>query len=186
MALVIQNLYKSFDGFMALDRINLTIEEGEFVCLLGPSGCGKTTLLRIIAGLLGSDGGKISLDGQNLVEVPAKARGFGIVFQSYSLFPHLTIAQNIGYGLKIRGVAEREIQQRVEELLAMVHLADLGQRYPNQLSGGQQQRVAIAGPWPSILRYCCSTSRCRHWMRESAPICAASCVKYSSNWAFPP
>lgn len=144
MALVIQNLYKSFDGFMALDRINLTIEEGEFVCLLGPSGCGKTTLLRIIAGLLGSDGGKISLDGQNLVEVPAKARGFGIVFQSYSLFPHLTIAQNIGYGLKIRGVAEREIQQRVEELLAMVHLADLGQRYPNQLSGGQQQRVAIA------------------------------------------
>jgi len=129
---------------MALDRINLTIEEGEFVCLLGPSGCGKTTLLRIIAGLLGSDGGKISLDDQNLVNVPAKARGFGIVFQSYSLFPHITVAQNIGYGLKIRGVAEREIQQRVEELLAMVHLTDLGQRHPNQLSGGQQQRVAIA------------------------------------------
>ncbi len=90
MALVIQNLHKSFDGYVALDRINLSIENAEFVCLLGPSGCGKTTLLRIIAGLLSCDGGKITLDDRDLVNVPARERGFGIVFQSYSLFPHMT------------------------------------------------------------------------------------------------
>ncbi|PPC74246.1 ABC transporter ATP-binding protein [Pokkaliibacter plantistimulans] len=144
MALVIQNLHKNFGGFVALDRINLTIDDGEFVCLLGPSGCGKTTLLRIIAGLLTADAGKISLDGNNLIDVPAKSRGFGIVFQSYSLFPHMTIADNIGYGLKIRGVSKSDMQQRVKQLLDMVHLSSLGDRYPNQLSGGQQQRVAIA------------------------------------------
>lgn len=144
MSLVIENLHKSFGGYVALERINLAIEQGEFVCLLGPSGCGKTTLLRMIAGLLQSDGGKIKLDGKDLVNVPAKERGFGIVFQSYSLFPHMTIAENIGYGLKIRRVAKDEIKQRVTELLETVHLAEFGSRYPNQLSGGQQQRVAIA------------------------------------------
>ncbi|MCW2486390.1 ABC transporter ATP-binding protein [Candidatus Symbiopectobacterium sp. NZEC127] len=144
MALVIQNLYKSFDGHVALDRINLSIENAEFVCLLGPSGCGKTTLLRIIAGLLSSDGGKITLDGRDLINVPARDRGFGIVFQSYSLFPHMTIAQNIGYGLKIRHTPEAEIRDRVNSLLETVRLGGFGDRYPNQLSGGQQQRVAIA------------------------------------------
>ncbi|KAA8998080.1 ABC transporter ATP-binding protein [Affinibrenneria salicis] len=144
MALVIQDLYKSFDGYVALDRINLTIDSAEFVCLLGPSGCGKTTLLRIIAGLLSSDGGKIALDDRDLVHVPARERGFGIVFQSYSLFPHLTIAQNIGYGLKIRRVPSAEIAQRVSQLLETVSLAGMEDRYPSQLSGGQQQRVAIA------------------------------------------
>ncbi|PWC16263.1 ABC transporter ATP-binding protein [Brenneria roseae subsp. roseae] len=144
MALVIQNLYKSFDGYVALDRINLSIGNAEFVCLLGPSGCGKTTLLRIIAGLLSSDGGKISLDGRDLVNVPARDRGFGIVFQSYSLFPHMTIAQNIGYGLKIRRTPDAEVQDRVNSLLDTVRLSGFGDRYPTQLSGGQQQRVAIA------------------------------------------
>ncbi|WP_437609280.1 ABC transporter ATP-binding protein [Erwinia sp. V71] len=144
MALVIQDLHKSFDGHVALDRINLSIGNAEFVCLLGPSGCGKTTLLRIIAGLLGSDGGKISLDGRDLVNVPARDRGFGIVFQSYSLFPHMTIAQNIGYGLKIRRTPDDEIAERVNSLLDVVRLNGFGERYPNQLSGGQQQRVAIA------------------------------------------
>ena len=144
MALVIQNLHKSFEGYVALDRINLSIERGEFVCLLGPSGCGKTTLLRIIAGLLGSDGGRITLDDQDLVDVPARNRGFGIVFQSYSLFPHMTIAENIGYGLKIRRTADGDIQARVSDLLETVRLNGFADRYPNQLSGGQQQRVAIA------------------------------------------
>ncbi|MEH0873738.1 ABC transporter ATP-binding protein [Pectobacterium cacticida] len=144
MALVIHNLYKSFDGYVALDRINLAIENAEFVCLLGPSGCGKTTLLRIIAGLLSCDGGKITLDDRDLVNVPAKERGFGIVFQSYSLFPHMTIAQNIGYGLKIRRVPAEEIAARVSDLLDTVRLSGFGDRYPTQLSGGQQQRVAIA------------------------------------------
>lgn len=144
MALVIENLYKTFDGYVALDRINLSVDKAEFVCLLGPSGCGKTTLLRIIAGLLGADGGKISLDGRDLVNVPARDRGFGIVFQSYSLFPHMTIAQNIGYGLKIRNTPTAEIESRVSDLLETVKLTGFAHRYPAQLSGGQQQRVAIA------------------------------------------
>ncbi|QPI44631.1 MULTISPECIES: ABC transporter ATP-binding protein [Pectobacterium] len=144
MALVIQNLYKSFEGYVALDRINLSIENAEFVCLLGPSGCGKTTLLRIIAGLLSCDGGKITLDNRDLVNVPARERGFGIVFQSYSLFPHMTIAQNIGYGLKIRQTPAEEVAARVSDLLDTVRLSGFGDRYPAQLSGGQQQRVAIA------------------------------------------
>ena len=144
MALVIDNLYKTFDGYVALDRINLTVDKAEFVCLLGPSGCGKTTLLRIIAGLLGADGGKISLDGRDLVNIPARDRGFGIVFQSYSLFPHMTIAQNIGYGLKIRNTPAADMAARVNDLLEMVKLGGFGHRYPAQLSGGQQQRVAIA------------------------------------------
>ena len=144
MALVIENLYKTFDGYVALDRINLSVDKAEFVCLLGPSSCGKTTLLRIIAGLLGADGGKISLDGRDLVNVPARDRGFGIVFQSYSLFPHMTIAQNIGYGLKIRNTPTAEIEARVSDLLETVKLTGFAHRYPAQLSGGQQQRVAIA------------------------------------------
>ncbi|MVT05959.1 ABC transporter ATP-binding protein [Enterobacter sp. 10-1] len=144
MALVIENLYKTFDGYVALDRINLSVDKAEFVCLLGPSGCGKTTLLRIIAGLLGADGGKISLDGRDLVNVPARDRGFGIVFQSYSLFPHMTVAQNIGYGLNIRNTPAAEIEARVSDLLETVKLAGFAHRYPAQLSGGQQQRVAIA------------------------------------------
>lgn len=157
MALVIENLYKTFDGYVALDRINLSVDKAEFVCLLGPSGCGKTTLLRIIAGLLGADGGKISLDGRDLVNVPARDRGFGIVFQSYSLFPHMTIAQNIGYGLKIRNTPTAEIEARVSDLLETVKLAGFGHRYPAQLSGGTAaaggDRPCAGGqPLPAVAR----------------------------------
>lgn len=144
MSLEIRNLHKSFAGHAALERIDLTLGGAEFVCLLGPSGCGKTTLLRIIAGLLAADRGDIRLNGRDLAAVPTRERGFGIVFQSYSLFPHMTVAQNVGYGLSIRGVAPARIAERVAGLLATVKLADFGERYPGQLSGGQQQRVAIA------------------------------------------
>ncbi|URI07473.1 ABC transporter ATP-binding protein [Aquincola tertiaricarbonis] len=144
MALQIRNLHKSFDGQVALERIDLDVGSSEFVCLLGPSGCGKTTLLRIIAGLMAADGGSISLQGRDLAGLPARDRGFGIVFQSYSLFPHMTVADNVGYGLRIRGQGGTAITQRVNELLAMVKLQAFGQRYPGELSGGQQQRVAIA------------------------------------------
>ena len=102
MSLQITDLHKSFEGQVALERITLTVGSAEFVCLLGPSGCGKTTLLRIVAGLLPADGGAITLGGRNLATLPARERGFGIVFQSYSLFPHMTVAQNVGYGLAIR------------------------------------------------------------------------------------
>jgi iron(III) transport system ATP-binding protein len=144
MHLQIRNLYKTFDEFVALDRINLDVGAHDFICLLGPSGCGKTTLLRIIAGLLPFDGGSLMLGDLDLSAMPARERGFGIVFQSYSLFPNMTVAENVAYGLKIRKEAADAIQPRVEALLDMVKLPHLADRYPHQLSGGQQQRVAIA------------------------------------------
>ena len=144
MSLKIESLDKQFAGVAALDNIELQVGATEFVCLLGPSGCGKTTLLRIIAGLLSADSGRILLGEQDLATWPARERGFGIVFQSYSLFPHMTVAQNVGYGLTIRRTPATEVQQRVTQLLQTVKLAGFEQRYPAQLSGGQQQRVAIA------------------------------------------
>jgi iron(III) transport system ATP-binding protein len=144
MALQIRNIHKSFNGQVALERIDLDVGGAEFVCLLGPSGCGKTTLLRIIAGLMAADGGSITLGGKDLASVPARERGFGIVFQSYSLFPHMTVAQNVAYGLRIRGAGGPAADKRVAELLDRVKLSAFAQRYPGELSGGQQQRVAIA------------------------------------------
>ncbi|MGZ5905223.1 MAG: ABC transporter ATP-binding protein [Reyranella sp.] len=144
MTLDLDNLSKTFDGVIALDGISLTVQEHEFVCLLGPSGCGKTTLLRIIAGLMRADGGRLTFGGRDLGAVPARERGFGIVFQSYSLFPNMTVAQNIGYGLRIRKVDRGTIAARVDALLGLIKLPELGERFPHQLSGGQQQRVALA------------------------------------------
>ena len=144
MNLSIENLYKTFSGFVALDRINIEVGEHEFVCLLGPSGCGKTTLLRIIAGLLDFDGGKMLLGSKDLEQTPARDRGFGLVFQSYSLFPNMTVAENVGYGLKVKKINRDKIKDRVTELLDLVRLPTLADRFPHQLSGGQQQRVAIA------------------------------------------
>jgi iron(III) transport system ATP-binding protein len=120
------------------------VQEHEFVCLLGPSGCGKTTLLRIIAGLMTADAGRLTFGGRDLGAVPARERGFGIVFQSYSLFPNMTVAENIGYGLRIRKVDREKIAARVDALLGLIKLPELGERFPHQLSGGQQQRVALA------------------------------------------
>ena len=142
--LQIRHVRKTFGATVALDDVSFEVGEREFVCLLGPSGCGKTTLLRLIAGLASADSGHLVLDGQDLMHVPARERGFGIVFQSYSLFPSMTVAQNVGYGLKIRGVQDAEVHQRVGELLEMVRLSSQADRLPWQLSGGQQQRVAFA------------------------------------------
>ncbi|MBD3677870.1 MAG: ABC transporter ATP-binding protein [Rhodobacteraceae bacterium] len=144
MYLTVCDATKTYGNFTALDRVSIEIEKGEFVCLLGPSGCGKTTLLRLIAGLTDLDGGEISLEGSPLSDLPARKRGFGIVFQSYSLFPNMTIAENIGYGLKIRGAPNEEINARVTDLLALVKLPHLADNFPGQLSGGQQQRIALA------------------------------------------
>ncbi len=144
MSLRIESLHKSFGGVAALENIELQVGTSEFVCLLGPSGCGKTTLLRIIAGLLNADSGRILLNARDLATLPARERGFGIVFQSYSLFPHMTVAQNVGYGLTIRRTPADQVFKRSSQLLETVKLAGFEQRYPAQLSGGQQQRVAIA------------------------------------------
>ena len=140
----IRGLGKSFGGFTALRDIDLDIAGGEFVCFLGPSGCGKTTLLRAIAGLDPQDAGTITMAGRDVSQAPPAARDFGIVFQSYALFPNLTVAQNVGYGLVNRRAAKAEIVARVQELLTLVGLPQQGPKYPVQLSGGQQQRVALA------------------------------------------
>jgi len=142
--LEVRNLHKRFGDFTALGDISLDIGEGEFVCFLGPSGCGKTTLLRAIAGLDPQTSGTIRQKGHDVSALPPAQRDFGIVFQSYALFPNLTVVDNVGYGLVSRRQKRAEITRRVGELLTMVGLPDAGPKYPAQLSGGQQQRVALA------------------------------------------
>jgi len=140
----IQRLSKTFGAFTALDDISLEIAEGEFVCFLGPSGCGKTTLLRAIAGLDIQTTGRIEQSGRDISALPPSKRDFGIVFQSYALFPNLTAARNVAYGLENARARRAEVARRVRELLDMVGLGEQGGKYPAQLSGGQQQRVALA------------------------------------------
>ncbi len=142
--LSIQNLHKSYGGTSIFSDINAEIEQGEFVTLLGPSGCGKSTLLRCIAGLTEVNGGKILLAGEDLVPLAPQKRGIGMVFQSYALFPNMTAAQNVAFGLRMQKIGKDESAGRVQEALAMVELGDYADRYPHQLSGGQCQRVALA------------------------------------------
>ena len=140
----IRDLHKNFGDFTALREISLDIDEGEFVCFLGPSGCGKTTLLRAIAGLDLQTYGSIEQAGRDISALPIAERDFGIVFQSYALFPNLTIERNIAFGLENAGRSKAEIAARVTELLDLVDLEDQRRKYPAQLSGGQQQRIALA------------------------------------------
>ncbi|MHA1560442.1 MAG: ABC transporter ATP-binding protein [Alphaproteobacteria bacterium] len=141
----LNNIRKTFaPDVIALDDINLTIETGEFFTLLGPSGCGKTTLLRTIAGFNLQDSGTVVLGGERIDHVPAYRRDAGMVFQDYAIFPHMSVADNVAFGLRNRGVARAEIRDRVEEALKMARLDGFGERMPNQLSGGQQQRVGLA------------------------------------------
>ncbi|HEX8127734.1 MAG TPA: ABC transporter ATP-binding protein [Pyrinomonadaceae bacterium] len=140
----VRSLSKSFKGTMVLEDINFDVAEGESLVLLGASGSGKTTILRIIAGLEEPDTGSVHLHGRDVSELPARERGVGVIFQSYALFPRMTVEQNIGYGLRIRKRPKREIKETVERLLALVKLEEHRRKFPSQLSGGQQQRVAIA------------------------------------------
>lgn len=133
-----------YNGKPALDDTDLRVHAGEFFTLLGPSGSGKTTLLRIIAGLLDPTRGRVEIDGADVTDVPTQRRDIGFVFQNYALFPHLTVAQNIEFGLKVRRIDAAGRRKRVQEMLELVALSDLGDRHPAQLSGGQQQRVALA------------------------------------------
>ena len=152
--LAIREVSKRFGAFTALDQVSLDVRQGEMVCLLGPSGCGKTTLLRVIAGLERQDQGSIHAHGKDISQLPPQARDYGILFQSYALFPNLTVAQNVAYGLSALGMPRTKMQQRVSEMLQMVDLPDSARKYPGQLSGGQQQRVALAralAPSPSLL-----------------------------------
>ena len=142
--LSIRDLTKKYGAFTALKSVSLDVYAGELICFLGPSGCGKTTLLRAVAGLDLHDEGRIEMRGKDVSHLPPSARDFGIVFQSYALFPNLTVAANIGYGLVNRRMPRARIRGRVDELLSLVGLPDQGSKYPTQLSGGQQQRVALA------------------------------------------
>ncbi|MCE5257222.1 MAG: ABC transporter ATP-binding protein [Spirochaetaceae bacterium] len=142
--LILKNLAKSFDNVMAVDHISLEVEEGEFVTLLGPSGCGKTTTLRTIAGFYQPDEGEIYFNDRLMNEVPPAKRNSSMCFQSYALFPHMNVYDNIAFGLKMRKVPKPEQKKRVDKVLGMLSLAGMGQRKPSQLSGGQQQRVALA------------------------------------------
>jgi spermidine/putrescine transport system ATP-binding protein len=145
MALLeIRNVTRRFGDFVAVDDVSLGIEAGEFFCLLGPSGCGKTTLLRMIAGFDAPDGGSIWLDGDDMTGIPPEARNVHTVFQTYALFPHMSVADNIAFPLKMVRVAPEETARRVNEALEDVSLAGMSGRYPNELSGGQRQRVAVA------------------------------------------
>ena len=143
-SLHLEGLSKSFGAFHALRDLTLTVERGEFVALLGASGCGKSTALNCIAGLLPLSGGRIMLDEERIDTLPPERRGFGMVFQNYALFPHLTVARNVAFGLTMRGIPRAEIAERVRRALDLVQLTVQAEKHPGQLSGGQQQRVAIA------------------------------------------
>src|SRR5881628_404383 len=144
MALLeIKNVTRRFGDFTAVDDVSIAVEAGEFFTLLGPSGCGKTTLLRMIAGFDLPDAGEILLEGADMADTPPEKRPIHTVFQSYALFPHMTVAQNIAFPLRMAGDAPEQISAKVRDALALVHLAK-GQQYPHELSGGQKQRVALA------------------------------------------
>jgi putative spermidine/putrescine transport system ATP-binding protein len=140
----LQEVTRAFGEQTALDRLQLTLRAGEFVCLLGPSGCGKSTALNCLAGLLPLTAGSIWMDGERIDGLPPERRGFGMVFQNYALFPHLSVRRNVEFGLKMRRVAKDESARRAEKALELVQLSEHADKYPSQLSGGQQQRVAIA------------------------------------------
>jgi len=150
----LENLTKQFGTLVAVDHVNLEIEEGEFICFLGPSGCGKTTILRMITGFETVTGGKIIFDGKVINNLIPQKREFGIVFQSYALFPNMTVEENIAFGLKVRKMPKKAIVERVDQMLHLIGLRDWRNLYPAQLSGGQQQRVALVralAPNPQVL-----------------------------------
>lgn len=142
--LELSHIHKTFGSAVAVEDFNLSVAQGEFVSFLGPSGCGKTTTLRMIAGFELPTSGRISIGGADLTYTPPNKRNVGMVFQSYALFPNMTVAQNVGYGLKIAGKPKAEIEARVAEMLSLIQMEKFAARYPYQLSGGQQQRVALA------------------------------------------
>src|SRR5262245_29157290 len=144
MSIIVQEITKKFGSFTALDRVSVEVPTGNLVALLGPSGSGKTTLLRIIAGLEQAETGRVEYHGEDVTRRSAKDRTFGFVFQRYALFRHMTVFENVAFGLRVRHAPKAEIKQRVRELLTLVRLENLEHRFPSQLSGGQRQRVALA------------------------------------------
>ena len=154
MYVEMKHINKTFDGFRASKDVNFGVEKGHLAALLGPSGSGKTTILRMIAGLDKPDSGDIMIGGVRVNDIPGSKRGIGFVFQNYALFRYMTVADNIAFGLQVQKKSKSEIKNRVEELMSLISMEDLGKRYPHQLSGGQRQRVAFAralAPNPHLL-----------------------------------
>jgi sulfate transport system ATP-binding protein len=189
MGITVSGITKKFGNFPALHSIDLEARPGEFLALLGPSGSGKTTLLRIIAGLEFPDAGAVYFDGEDVTDKAVADRKVGFVFQQYALFRHMTVAENVAFGLNVRKrrlrPARAEIKRRVAELLDLVQLGHLGERFPSQLSGGQRQRVR----WPARSRSsrasCCSMSPSARSTPRCARICAAGCASCTTGWASP-
>ena len=147
--LKLEHISKSFEGVEVLKDISLDVKKGEFITFLGPSGCGKTTTLKIVSGLLDPDEGRVVLHGQDVTELPPEKRNVNTVFQSYALFPHMTVEGNVGYGLKLKKVPKAEIAKRVKDMLELVQLAGYEKRYPEELSAGQQScHCQSLGQWP--------------------------------------
>lgn len=161
------SLSKSYANNKVLNDVSADIAKGELVTLLGPSGCGKTTLLRAIAGLTSADNGRILLDGSDITHTPIHRRHIGMVFQSHALFPHMSVNDNVAFGLRMQSVPAAERKKRVESALALVRLEGFERRMPHELSGGQQQRVAIARAI-AIPRFCCSTNLLVRWTASCA------------------
>lgn len=154
MGIAVQSLSKRFGTYQAVDQVSFEIPSGQLVALLGPSGSGKSTILRIIAGLESADEGTVELTGEDATNLPVQRRGVGFVFQHYALFRHMTVRQNVAFGLEVQKLPKAEARERVDELLGLVQLSSHAERYPSQLSGGQRQRVALAralAPRPKVL-----------------------------------
>jgi hypothetical protein len=177
---------RSFGTVRALNGLSLEIAPGELVALLGPSGCGKTTALRILAGFERADSGTVTMDGKDVASVPAAKRDMGMVFQSYSLFPNMSAAENVGFGLRMRKMGLAGRRRRAAELLDLVGLAAQARQFPHQLSGAS----CSGSPWPGRSRSshgcCCSTSRCPPSTPRSACSCGSRSAHFSSGWASPP
>ena len=178
--LEIRNLTKSFDGQHAVDDVSLTIYKGEIFALLGASGCGKSTLLRMLAGFEQPTAGQIVLDGVDLSSVPPYQRPINMMFQSYALFPHMTVEQNIAFGLKQDKLPKAEITARVAEMLSLVHMQEFAKRKPHQLSGVSALRWQEV--WRSVQNYYCSTSRWARWIKSCATGCSWKWWISSSAW----
>lgn len=172
--LELDRLTKRFGRTVTADRLSLTVSRGEFFTFLGPSGSGKSTILRMIAGLVAPDSGRIEIDGKDVARMPPWRRNLGMMFQQYAVFPHMNVSENIGYGLKVRGVPRAEISRRVTEMVDLVGLAGLADKSVSNLSGGEQQRVALARALAPRRACFCSMSRFPRSTRRFAGPCRSS------------
>ena len=187
----VRDLVVRYGEVTAVGGVSFTVARGEHVTLLGPSGCGKTTTLRALAGLETPSAGSIRIGGQTVYSaaerrnVPAEKRGISMVFQSYAVWPHMSVFDNVAYGLRVRKLPRAEVAAQVERALDLVQMRAYTERSASLLSGGQQQRVALAAPSPSRRECCCSTSRCRTSTPNCGPRCGSNCARCSAGSASP-